>query len=89
MSFEARPSDSGIVICVRDTGTGMPPEVASRVFEPYFTTRGGEPGPSGGTGLGLSGVHTIVRRAGGQIAVVSRLGAGTTFEITLPVARAA
>jgi signal transduction histidine kinase len=89
LSLDARTSDSGIVIRVRDTGTGMPPEVASRVFEPFFTTRGDEPGTSGGTGLGLSSVYTIVRRAGGEIAVASQPGAGTTFEITLPVARAA
>jgi signal transduction histidine kinase len=68
---------------------GMAPEVASRIFEPFFTTRDRVPGPSGGTGLGLSSVHAIVKRAGGRIAVASQPGAGTTFEITLPAARAA
>lgn len=89
LSFDARPAAAGTVISVRDTGTGMAPEVASRVFEPFFTTRAGAPGPSGGTGLGLSSVHAIVKRAGGRIAVASQPGAGTTFEITLPAARAA
>ena len=86
LSFDARPDESGVVIRVRDTGTGMAPEVASRVFEPFFTTKAGAPGPSGGTGLGLSSVRTVVSHAGGRIAVASELGAGTTFEITLPVA---
>ncbi len=89
LSFDARPAESGILIRVRDTGTGMAPEVASRVFEPFFTTKGGAPGSSGGTGLGLSSVQTIVERAGGRIAVASQIGAGTTFEIMLPAAQAA
>ncbi|NTU59440.1 MAG: PAS domain S-box protein, partial [Deltaproteobacteria bacterium] len=65
---------------VADTGTGMPPEVAARIFEPYFTTkRRGE-----GTGLGLATARSIVDRLGGEIVCRSEPGAGTTFDVFLP-----
>jgi signal transduction histidine kinase len=73
--------DAGrVAIEVIDTGCGMSPEVAARVFEPYFTTK--ELGK--GTGLGLATVHSIVAHVGGEIHVESELGRGTTFRITLP-----
>lgn len=71
-----------IKIEVSDSGQGMPPEVAARVFEPFFTTK--EQGR--GTGLGLSTVYGGVVQAGGSIRVISAPGAGTTFEILLPMA---
>lgn len=67
-------------IVVSDEGAGMPPEVASRAFEPFFTTK-----PKGqGTGLGLSTVYGIVRRAGGHVGLASAPGAGTAVTIHLP-----
>jgi PAS domain S-box-containing protein len=70
---------------VRDTGFGMAPEVVQRVFEPFFTTKDvGE-----GTGLGLSITHGIVESHGGTISAESKLGAGSTFTITLPRAERA
>jgi PAS domain S-box-containing protein len=69
-------------LTVCDTGTGIPPSVLERMFDPFFTTKAvGE-----GTGLGLSLVHGIVADLGGAIDVTTQSGAGTTFEIWLPVA---
>lgn len=65
---------------VTDTGEGIGPEMLSRVFEPFFTTRA-----SGvGTGLGLSVCHGLVTSFGGEISVESQRGKGTTFRVVLP-----
>jgi CheY-like chemotaxis protein len=62
----------------------MSPDVQARVFEPFFSTKGDR-----GTGLGLAMAYGIVERHGGQIAVDSAPGRGTTFRLTFPWARAA
>ncbi|TFG71777.1 MAG: response regulator [Solirubrobacterales bacterium] len=67
-------------LVVSDTGVGMDSDVASRVFEPMFTTKS-----SGqGTGLGLATVYTIVNQTGGTITLDSEPGIGTSFEIHIP-----
>jgi signal transduction histidine kinase len=76
----ARNEGDEIVVDVSDNGTGMPAEVAERIFDPFYTTK--EPGK--GTGLGLHTVHTIVGRIGGDITVDSS-SSGTTFTVRLPV----
>ena len=67
---------------VRDTGAGIPPEIADRIFDPFFTTK-----PRGvGTGLGLSICRGIVLALGGEIVVESRPGGGTTVRVAVPAA---
>ncbi len=69
-----------LAVCVADTGTGMEPDVVARAFDPFFTTK-----PIGkGTGLGLSMVHGFVRQSGGQVAIESAVGQGTSVSLYLP-----
>jgi signal transduction histidine kinase len=70
-------------IHVTDNGSGIPPEMQKRIFEPFFSAR------RGGTGLGLFLALDFVRQWGGDIQVRSTPGAGSTFEVTLPAAGAA
>jgi signal transduction histidine kinase len=69
-------------IGVRDTGSGMPPEVAQRACEPFFTTKHG----GGGSGLGLSQVFGLMHQLGGHVALDSAAGHGTEVTLHLPVA---
>lgn len=71
-----------VQICVSDTGTGMVPEVYSRIFDPFYTTKG-----KAGMGLGLAVSYGIIRRHEGFIEVISTVGKGTTFKINLPIAK--
>ncbi len=73
-----------VAITIRDTGTGMGPDVLDRAFEPFFTTK--EAGK--GTGLGLSTVYGFVKQSGGHVMVDSALTKGTTITLFLPVAKA-
>ena len=78
---EAQPGRF-VAISVRDTGHGMPPDVAAKAFEPFFTTK-----PIGkGTGLGLSQVFGFARQLGGHVTIRSLVGRGTTVTLFLPVA---
>ncbi len=70
------------VLEVRDSGSGIPPELLGKIFDPFFTTK--EEGR--GVGLGLAVVYGIVEAHGGDIEVASRVGEGSTFRVTLPVA---
>src|SRR5579871_2037984 len=71
---------SQIRVVVRDDGSGIPPEILPRIFEPFLTTK--ETGR--GVGLGLAISHSILERHNGSISVRSDVGKGTTFTVTLP-----
>ncbi|NOT06734.1 MAG: response regulator [Gemmatimonadales bacterium] len=82
LTIRIAEADGGKTLCltVRDTGSGMDPEVMKRAFDPFFTTK-----PVGeGTGLGLATVHGIVTSLGGRVTLISTPGTGTTVEVYLP-----
>ena len=72
-----------MLVEVSDTGVGIAPENIAKIFEPFFTTK--EVGR--GTGLGLAVCYGILTEHGGSLDVQSTPGVGTTFTITLPVAK--
>ena len=78
---ESAPPGRYVEIEVADTGRGIAPEILARVFEPFFTTRR----EHGGSGLGLSTVHGIVRQSGGFVVAESIVGIGTRMRIWLPL----
>ena len=80
-----RREGNRIVASVTDTGVGIPAEVQARVFSPFFTTRS----DSRGTGLGLSISRDTIKRHGGEISFRSEVGVGTTFTMSLPLAKGA
>lgn len=80
VSLSTRASGDMVQVKVRDTGTGMPPEVLRSLFQPFFTTKP----PGQGTGLGLSVVHGIITAHGGRIDVESQPGQGSCFTLHLP-----
>jgi len=71
----------GIELRVTDDGHGIDPAILPRIFEPFFSTK-----PGNGTGLGLSICKDICHEHGGDIAVESRPGDGTTIRVWLPIA---
>jgi two-component system cell cycle sensor histidine kinase/response regulator CckA len=80
LNYTGMPPADYVLIEVEDTGTGMPPEIMEKIFEPFFSTN--ELGK--GTGLGLSTVYGIIKQTGGFIYPESVVGKGTTFRIFLP-----
>jgi hypothetical protein len=73
------PTPRSVRLVVRDTGSGIPPEILPKIFDPFFTTK-----PEG-TGLGLSISHGIVHDHRGTVDVQSQVGEGTAFTLTFPV----
>ena len=83
LTLQGRQQEAAVQLDVRDTGSGIAPEHLAKIFEPLHTTK------PGGTGLGLYIVQEVVATHGGQVAVQSTVGVGTTFTLTLPMAGAA
>jgi len=81
LTIATQAADNEIRISVCDTGVGISAESLAKIFEPYFTTK------DNGTGLGLTLVYKIIKEHHGEIAVESREGEGSNFEISLPVYR--
>jgi len=81
ITIATRADKQNIYISISDTGAGIPPENLKRIFEPFFTTKD----VGKGTGLGLSMAYDIIKKHLGQIDVISEVGSGTKFTITLPL----
>ncbi len=82
LEISTEAEEEAVVIGVRDTGLGIAPEHLAKIYDPFFTTK--QIGK--GTGLGLAVSYGIIRDHGGHISVESKLGEGTLFQITLPLA---
>ncbi|MCU1243350.1 MAG: hypothetical protein JWO71_4076 [Candidatus Acidoferrum typicum] len=83
LTIKSEPHDGQILIGVRDTGVGVPPEQADQIFRAFFTTK------DNGTGMGLPISRSIIESHGGRLWANSASGRGTTFQFTLPTALAA
>ncbi|HUK12514.1 MAG TPA: ATP-binding protein, partial [Thermoanaerobaculaceae bacterium] len=81
VSTAADPAHEAVMLAVRDTGSGIAPEMLGKIFDPFFTTK--EEGK--GVGLGLAVVYGIVEAHGGEIEVDSSVGKGSTFRVRLPL----
>ena len=82
ISVRSRYEDGLIQVAISDTGCGIPENIRTRIFEPFFTSK--EVGK--GTGLGLSISYDIVKNHGGEIRLASEVGKGTTFTVFVPAA---
>ena len=76
---------ASVMLTVADQGCGMSPETLSRVFDPFFSTRG----PAAGTGLGLSLVYGLMKQCGGRVHLASVENEGTTVTLVFPLVEAA
>ena len=81
VSLTSGVQNEEVVILVRDTGTGIPPDDLRRIFEPFYTTKG----RGKGTGLGLAICRELVAALGGKIEVESTAGEGSVFTVRLPL----
>jgi len=78
-NLDVRPGEY-VMLAIRDSGSGIAPEILDRVFDPFFTTK-----PAGkGTGLGLSMVYGFTKQSGGHMKIHSELDAGTVVKLYLP-----
>lgn len=87
ITLGADEENGHVVLAIRDSGSGIPPEKLPKIFDPFFSTKSGpdETG-KGGTGLGLSVCRQIIEAHRGRIRVESTVGRGTQFTLRLPIA---
>jgi two-component system NtrC family sensor kinase len=81
IEIATRKSNGFVEMVFRDTGKGIPEDHLRRIFDPFFTTKHA----SKGTGLGLAVSYGIIKKHGGDIAVESAVGKGSTFIVRMPV----
>ncbi len=81
LSVSSTSNDGWLHVAVHDTGPGISPDEAAKIFEPFYTTK------ATGTGLGLAVSYGIIQRHGGRITVNGAPGLGTTFTVALPLDR--
>ncbi|MBN1525342.1 MAG: PAS domain S-box protein [Spirochaetales bacterium] len=79
LKLETLRRGQDVVLRIIDTGSGIPPDIMDKIFEPYFTTK------DFGSGLGLTLVYKIIKEHMGEISVTSKEGKGTTFSISLEI----
>ena len=80
LTVESRETDTGLLIKITDTGTGMDDDQVQKIFDPFFTTKDvGE-----GTGLGLFVTYSLVQNMNGVITVESQVDQGASFQLELP-----
>ena len=87
VSISARWDEKWLIVSVEDTGAGIDPEDAERVFEPFYRGKAGASQQAAGSGLGLSVSRQLVELHGGKIWLESRPGRGSTFFFRLPLAQ--
>jgi signal transduction histidine kinase len=83
--LELRCSEQRFVVVVRDSGPGIPPEAAEKVFTPFYRLERSRNRATGGVGLGLTSAQAVVRGHGGEIRLLNRSTGGLEAEVTLPV----
>jgi signal transduction histidine kinase len=83
LTIKSEAGDGHLLISVRDTGVGLPPEQADQIFRAFFTTK------DNGTGMGLPISRSIIESHGGCLWASGASGRGATFQFTLPATAAA
>lgn len=86
IEVDVRTRDDRVVVSVRDSGPGMPPEVLTKVFDRFYRADPGRTRSHGGSGLGLAIVRSLTEAHGGTVTCASTPGQGSTFRLSLPLA---
>lgn len=89
VELDWRLEDESVLVRVRDTGPGIPPDKIEQIFEPFVQLRSPGSVPTGGTGLGLPISRDLARAMGGEVTASSTLGVGSVFAVTLPLRKRA